>query len=107
MIASHLQIPASTTPLFAVPNSDIFKPFATLEQAYGKDLEKLTTEVCVLSIVLLGYSITNDGLEIYSFINCGAYYDRVKKFPVLVEVLTSELSENEKLNLLALIARCI
>lgn len=88
-------------------SSDTFRPYRRLQFAYGRHLDTLNSEVTILAITALGFSMSNQ-IEVSKLLKCGSYYDALKKFPELTKVISDErLTEWDKTNLLRLLAECL
>jgi len=87
--------------------SNRFQPYSELQKTYGEGLGRLNSLAVIQAITALGFSITQ-GLDVSTLLDCGSYYDELKKFPVLVKVLSNpNLSECSKTNLIALLAQTL
>jgi len=87
--------------------SNRFQPYSQLQKTYGEGLGQLNSLAVIQAITALGFSITQ-GLDVSTLFDCGDYYSEVKRFPVLVKVLSNpNLSEWAKTNLIAILAQTL
>jgi len=84
-----------------------FQPYSELQKKYGESLGRLNSLAIIQAITALGFSITQ-GLDVSTLLDCGDYYSELKRFPVLVKVLSNQsLSEWAKTNLISLLAQTL
>jgi len=84
-----------------------FQPYSELQKKYGEGLGRLNGLSVIQAITVLGFSITQS-LSVATLLDCGDYYSELKRFPVLVKVLSNQnLSEWAKTNLISLLAQTL